>query len=254
MSFSKGASHTMDQLFTQADDALYFAKKTGRNRMIKWKEDLSPLHKEKRAFRSTKRDNENGKKQDLDQTLHGLLRMLYLRDYETEAHTARVTKLTLELAKKVGVSEEECENIQIGSLLHDIGKIAIPDDILFKKGKLTEGEWAIMQKHPEYAHNLLSPISYFQHALDIPYCHHEHWNGKGYPRGLSKDDIPLAARIFTLVDIWDALSSDRPYRPAWKQDEVVNYLVEQAGIIFDPGLVPLFLEYLDEMPMGSLPE
>ena len=104
--------------------------------MIKWKEDLSPLHKEKRAFRSTKRDNENGKKQDLDQTLHGLLRMLYLRDYETEAHTARVTKLTLELAKKVGVSEEECENIQIGSLLHDIGKIAIPDDILFKKGKL----------------------------------------------------------------------------------------------------------------------
>jgi len=254
MSFSKGASHTMDQLFTQADDALYFAKKTGRNRMIKWKEDLSPLHKDKRAFRSTKRDNENGKKQDLDQTLHGLLRMLYLRDYETEAHTARVTKLTLELAKKVGVSEEECENIQIGSLLHDIGKIAIPDDILFKKGKLTEGEWAIMQKHPEYAHNLLSPISYFQHALDIPYCHHEHWNGKGYPRGLSKDDIPLAARIFTLVDIWDALSSDRPYRPAWKQDEVVNYLVEQAGIIFDPGLVPLFLEYLDEMPMGSLPE
>jgi HD-GYP domain-containing protein (c-di-GMP phosphodiesterase class II) len=248
MSFSKGTSHTLDQLFTQADDALYFAKNTGRNRMIEWEETLSNLQKEKRAFRTAKREPERETKQILDQTLHGLLRMLYLRDYETEAHTARVTKLTLELAKKIGVSEEECENIQIGSLLHDIGKIAIPDNILFKKGDLTESEWVIMQKHPEYAYGLLSPISYFQHALDIPYCHHEHWNGKGYPRGLYGSEIPLAARIFTIVDIWDALSSDRPYRAAWKENEVTDYLVKQAGIIFDPDLVPLFLECLNEHP------
>jgi diguanylate cyclase (GGDEF)-like protein len=246
MSFSKGTSHTLDQLFTQADDALYFAKNTGRNKMIEWKETLSNLQKEKRAFRIAKGEPERETKQILDQTLHGLLRMLYLRDYETEAHTARVTKLTLDLAKKVGVSEEECENIQIGSLLHDIGKIAVPDNILFKKGDLTEAEWAIMRKHPEYAYSLLSPISYFQHALDIPYCHHEHWNGKGYPRGLYDSEIPLAARIFTIADIWDALSSDRPYRAAWKENEVMNYLVKQAGIIFDPDLVPLFLECLDD--------
>jgi len=247
MSFSKGTSHTLDQLFTQADDALYFAKNTGRNRMIEWKEEtLGNLQKEKRAFRIAKREPERETKQIIDQTLHGLLRMLYLRDYETEAHTTRVTNLTLELAKKVGISAEERENIQIGSLLHDIGKIAIPDNILFKKGGLTEAEWAIMRKHTEYAYSLLSPISYFQHALDIPYCHHEHWNGKGYPRGLYGDEIPLAARIFTIVDIWDALSSDRPYRAAWKENEVKNYLVNQAGIIFDPDLVPLFLECLDD--------
>jgi putative nucleotidyltransferase with HDIG domain len=180
----------------------------------------------------------------LDQTLQGLLRLLYLRDYETEEHTLRVSKLALNLAEKLGVPEDEHEGIRIGALLHDIGKIAIPDRILFKRGKLTGAEWTIMQKHPQYAHDLISPISYFRHALDIPYCHHEHWNGKGYPRGLQAEEIPLAARIFTIVDVWDALSSDRPYRVAWKEENVKKLFLKQVGKLFDPALVLLFLDSL----------
>jgi HD-GYP domain-containing protein (c-di-GMP phosphodiesterase class II) len=174
-----------------------------------------------------------------------VLRMLYLRDFETEAYTLRVASLALNLAQKVGVSDSEFEGIRIGALLHDVGKIAIPDEILFKQGKLTTAEWAIMQKHPQYAHDLIAPISYFQQALDIPYCHHEHWSGGGYPRGLRAQEIPLAARIFTIVDVWDALSSDRPYRAAWTQAAVKEFLELQAGVLFDPDLVPLFFESLD---------
>jgi len=168
-----------------------------------------------------------------------------LRNYETEAHTMHVSELALNLARKVGVPEEEHEGIRLGSLLHDIGKIAIPDNILFKKGKLTNAEWVIMQKHPQYAYDLLSPIAYFQHALIIPYCHHEHWDGKGYPRGLSGEVIPLDARIFTIVDVWDALSSDRPYRTAWKEEDKIKFLRKQAGILFDPALVSVFLDSLN---------
>jgi putative nucleotidyltransferase with HDIG domain len=171
--------------------------------------------------------------------------MLYLRDHETEAHTMRVAEIAVKLAKKVGVPEEDLEGIRIGALLHDIGKIAIPDNILLKPGKLTEAEQAIMQRHAQYAFDLISPISYFQHALEIPYCHHEHWNGQGYPRGLREEEIPLAARIFTIVDVWDALSSDRPYRAAWKVDDIKDFLIKKSGILFDPTITPLFLEILD---------
>ena len=124
-------------------------------------------------------------------------------------------------------------------------KIAIPDNILQKQGKLTDPEWEIMQKHPQYAFDLISPISYFWHAVDIPYCHHEHWDGSGYPRGLRGEEIPLSARIFTIVDVWDALSSDRPYRAAWNADAVKVFLIENSGVLFDPTLIPLFLEILD---------
>jgi HD-GYP domain-containing protein (c-di-GMP phosphodiesterase class II) len=147
----------------------------------------------------------------------------------------------------VGIPEEAYEGIRIGALLHDVGKIAIPDGILFKQGELTDAEWAIMQKHPQYAHDLISPILYFEHALDIPYCHHEHWDGTGYPRGLKGEEIPLIARIFSIVDVWDALSSDRPYRAAWEENDVRDFLEKQAGILFDPVLVPLFLESLDRL-------
>ena len=170
--------------------------------------------------------------------------MLYLRDYETEAYTLRVSTLATNLVKQLGVSDEECEKIRIGALLHDIGKIAIPDKILFKQTKLTPDEWMVMQKHPDYARHLLADISYLQDVVDIPYCHHEHWNGKGYPRGLRADEIPFAARIFTLVDVWDALTSDRPYRAAWRKSDTREYFFKKAGSLFDPALVPVFFETL----------
>ena len=165
-----------------------------------------------------------------------------LLDYETEAHTLRVSDLALKLAQIAGVSKEQVEWIRIGSLLHDIGKILIPESILFKQGELTHAEWEIMQKHPQYAYHLMSPFPYFRNALDVPLCHHEHWDGKGYPRGLRAEEIPLLARIFTIVDVWDALSSDRSYRVAWKEEAVKAFMVQQAGRLFDPALVTLFLE------------
>jgi response regulator RpfG family c-di-GMP phosphodiesterase len=180
--------------------------------------------------------------QSLEQTLRALLHMLYLRECETEAESLRISEMTLKLAKKAGISEDEYEGIRIGALLHDIGKIAIPDKILFKQGKLTEAEWEIMQGHPQYAHDLLFPMAFFQHALDIPYYHHEHWDGTGYPRGLRGEETPLAARVFAIVDLWDALSSNRPFRAAWKAEAIRFYIAQQAGISLDPALVSLFLE------------
>jgi putative nucleotidyltransferase with HDIG domain len=229
----------------EADQAAYAAKNMGRNKVMIWRENLDQAQNRPVMVRTTISQPGNPMGQILDQTLDGLLRMLYLRDYETEAHTMRVSEMALYLAEKIGVPEEVYDGIRIGSLLHDIGKIAIPDKILFKQGKLTDAEWAIMQKHPQYAYELISPILYFKHALDIPYCHHEHWDGTGYPRGLLEEEIPLTARIFSIVDVWDALSSDRPYRAAWKQNEVRDYLAAKSGILFDPSLVPLFLESLD---------
>jgi HD-GYP domain-containing protein (c-di-GMP phosphodiesterase class II) len=131
-------------------------------------------------------------------------------------------------------------------LLHDVGKIAVPDSILLKPGPLTEDEWCIMRQHPLFAHDLLSPIAYLRPALDIPYCHHERWDGTGYPRGLAGDQIPLAARIFALVDVWDALLSDRPYRDAWPEEKVLEHIRQQAGKHFDPRLTEIFLQMVAE--------
>lgn len=184
--------------------------------------------------------------QAYDTTLEGWARALELRDRETEGHTRRVTELTLRLAKYMGIKESELVNIRRGVLLHDIGKMGVPDNILKKTGPLTELEWGEMRLHPIYAYNLLAPIEYLRDALDIPYCHHEHWDGSGYPRGLKGTQIPLAARIFSIVDIWDALLSDRPYRNAWPREKVIEYLKEISGKQIDPNILEVFLKMIEE--------
>jgi PAS domain S-box-containing protein len=179
-----------------------------------------------------------------DATIEGWSRAMDLRDKETEGHTQRVTEITLLLAKFIGVDEKLLEHIRRGSLLHDIGKLGVPDSILLKPGSLTKTEWIIMRKHPEYAYQMLSSVEYLHPALEIPYCHHEHWDGLGYPRNLKGENIPLPARIFTVVDVWDALISDRPYRKAWPKQKVYTYMKEQNEILFDPYILNIFLEKL----------
>jgi putative nucleotidyltransferase with HDIG domain len=179
-----------------------------------------------------------------DTTLEGWSRALELRDQETEGHTQRVTEMTLQLAHAMGLSEAELVHIRRGALLHDIGKMGVPDNILLKPGSLTDEEWIIMRKHPAYAHDMLAPIAYLRPALDIPYCHHEKWDGSGYSRGLKGEQIPLAARLFAVVDVWDALRSDRPYRAKWPEAKVRDYLREQTGKHFDPTVVEVFLRIL----------
>lgn len=180
--------------------------------------------------------------QAYDTTLDGWSKALDLRDRETEGHTRRVTELTLQVARRMGFSEEQLTQIKRGGLLHDIGKMGIPDAILLKPGTLTDEEWVVMRKHTTYAFEMLSQIEYLQPALDIPYCHHEHWDGSGYPRGLKGDEIPLVARIFSVVDVWDALCSDRPYRKAWEKDKVLAYISSLTGKQFDPEVVRVFME------------
>jgi PAS domain S-box-containing protein len=177
-----------------------------------------------------------------DATIEGWSHALDLRDRETEGHTRRVTELTLRLAREFGMSGEELVHVRRGALLHDIGKMGIPDRILLKNGPLTNEERLEMQRHPEYAYKLLSQIAYLRPALDIPYCHHERWDGTGYPRRLKGEDIPLMARIFAVVDVWDALCSDRPYRPAWSEAKALSYIQAQAGKHFDPKVVEMFLD------------
>ncbi|MEW6083080.1 MAG: PAS domain S-box protein [Chloroflexota bacterium] len=184
--------------------------------------------------------------QAYDITLEGWARALELRDRETEGHTRRVTDMTMRLAKSMGINDEELVNIYRGVLLHDIGKMGVPDHILKKTGPLTDSEWDEMRRHPQYAYDLLSPITYLRPVLDIPYCHHEHWDGSGYPRGLKGEQIPLSARIFSVVDIWDALRSNRPYRNAWPVHKVLEYIKENAGTILDPEIVNVFLRLVDE--------
>jgi putative nucleotidyltransferase with HDIG domain len=176
-----------------------------------------------------------------DRTLEGWSRALELRDYETEGHSRRVTRLTLQLANALGMTDEECVHIRRGALLHDIGKMAIPDSILLKPSALTKDEWHIMRQHPTYAHDLLAPIPFLRPALDIPFCHHECWDGGGYPRGLQGESIPMAARIFTVVDVWDALTHARPYRGAWPEAMVRDYIHSLAARQFDPAIVRTFL-------------
>ncbi|HLB49265.1 MAG TPA: GAF domain-containing protein [Anaerolineales bacterium] len=180
-----------------------------------------------------------------DATIEGWSRALDLRDKETEGHTRRVTEMTERLTRAMGMSEEELVHVRRGALLHDIGKMGIPDGMLLKPGPLTDEERAIMRQHPVYAYEMLSPIVFLRPALDIPYCHHEKWDGTGYPRGLKGEQIPQAARIFAVVDVWDALCSDRPYRPAWREEKAREYIREQAGKHFDPQVVEAFLKLLE---------
>ncbi|HEX2981182.1 MAG TPA: HD domain-containing phosphohydrolase, partial [Anaerolineaceae bacterium] len=180
-----------------------------------------------------------------DATIEGWSRALDLRDQETEGHSQRVTDLSMRLAREMDLRNEALVHIRRGALLHDIGKMGIPDEILLKPGALNENEWQIMRQHPVLAYQLLSSISFLQPALDIPYCHHEKWDGSGYPRGLSGHEIPQAARIFAIVDVWDALRSDRPYRQAWSREAAIDYLRSQSGKHFDPAILALFLKLIE---------
>lgn len=184
--------------------------------------------------------------QAYDATIVGWSRALDLRDQETEGHTQRVTEMMLELARAFGLPQQELLYIRWGALLHDIGKMGVPDNVLLKPGDLTEEEWVLMKSHPQYAYDLLEPITFLAPALDIPYCHHEKWDGTGYPRGLKGEQIPLVARLFAIVDMWDALRSDRPYRKAWSVEQVREYILSQKGSHFDPRVVERFFEMQEE--------
>jgi putative nucleotidyltransferase with HDIG domain len=176
-------------------------------------------------------------------TLEGWVRALDLRDKETEGHSQRVTRVAVRLARVMGMGDSELVHLRRGALLHDIGKLAVSDLILLKPGPLTAAERKLMEKHPELGYDMLRPIAYLRQALDIPYCHHEKWDGSGYPRGLRGEQIPLTARLFAVVDVWDALSSDRPYRSAWSSRDVNDYLWQQKGTHFDPRAVEQFLTH-----------
>jgi putative nucleotidyltransferase with HDIG domain len=175
-----------------------------------------------------------------DATIEGWARALDLRSEDTEKHSYRVVEKTLELARVMDVNDNQMVHIRRGAFLHDIGKIAVPDDIMNKPGPLTAAEWEIMRMHPVHGYQLLSPIAYLHPAIEIPYYHHEKWDGSGYPHGLRGEEIPLAARIFAIVDVWDALLNDRPYRKAWSEERVREYLREQSGKHFDPRVVDAF--------------
>jgi HD-GYP domain-containing protein (c-di-GMP phosphodiesterase class II) len=176
-----------------------------------------------------------------EDTLEGWSQALELRDPETIWHTRRVVQMTVRLARLLGFQQEELTLISRGTLLHDVGKIGIPDQILLKPGPLNPEEWEIMRQHPVLAYELLSTIPGLQPSIDIPYCHHEKWDGTGYPRGLKGDEIPIAARIFAIVDVWDALTSDRPYRKAWTFEQARDYIRLERGQHFDPRICDAFL-------------
>lgn len=190
-----------------------------------------------------------------DDLLQGLVHALELRDQDTEGHSQRVTQLTVDLARALNMPEPEIGNIWRGALLHDIGKIGIPDAILNNPGQLSPDELLVMHRHPIYAYELLRKIEYLRVAIDIPYCHHERWDGTGYPRGLSGEEIPLAARVFAVADVWDALRSDRPYRGAWTDTEAWDYIRSQSGRHFDPRVVEAFRQHQQQIAaMQSIAE
>ncbi len=181
-----------------------------------------------------------------DATIEGWSQALELRDQETQGHSIRVLDLTLRLGSVLGLSDRDLHDIRRGVLLHDIGKMGIPDSILHKAGPLTDEEWTIMRRHPQYAYDMLSSIAYLRSALDIPYCHHEKWDGTGYPRGLKGATIPLSARLFAVVDVYDALTNDRSYRKAWSKEKALEYITAESGGHFDPAIVAAFLELIRE--------
>ena len=181
-----------------------------------------------------------------DITIEGWSRAVELRDVELKGHTRRVAKMTMELAERMGLPEDQKVHIRRGAILHDIGKIGVPDHILMKPGKLTDEEWVIMKSHPVLAYEMLMEIEYLQPAIQIPYAHHEKWDGSGYPRGLKGEEIPIEARIFAVVDVYDALTSDRPYRDAWPVEKVIDYITEKSGSHFDPVVVNIFLKFMED--------
>jgi putative nucleotidyltransferase with HDIG domain len=180
-----------------------------------------------------------------DATIEGWSRALELRDKQTEGHSFRVTDITLELARILGLEGDELVHIRRGALLHDIGKIGIPDAILHKPSELTSSERKLLEMHPLFSYDMLKSINFLHPAIDIPYCHHEKWDGSGYPRGLKGKEIPLPVRIFSIVNVYDKLISDRPYRPAWSRDKALEYIREKSGKHFDPEIVKVFLNWIE---------
>jgi putative nucleotidyltransferase with HDIG domain len=182
--------------------------------------------------------------QSFDITLEGWSNAVELRDPETQGHLKRVSQLATQLAAQMGIHVDQLEQIRRGALLHDIGKIGVPDHILNKSAALTAQEWEIMRRHPQYAYDILRSIPFLLPAIDIPYCHHERWDGTGYPRGLKGDQIPISARIFTVIDVWDALRSNRPYRKAWTASEAAAYMQNQSNKLFDPLVLKEFFKLM----------
>jgi len=243
--------NSLDTLFQFADQALYQAKANGRNRLFVWSPSTGYMLENTLDVRLLDSLSPDVRPGDLikdirlyDEMIEGWVRALELRDKETEDHVHRVTNMTLKLAERLGVNQDDLIYIRWGTLLHDIGKIAIPDTILFKQGKLSEEEWIVMRKHPIYARDLIQPYPFLHRAIDIPYYHHEKWDGTGYPEGLKGREIPLAARIFAIVDVWDALRSDRCYRAAWSDEAVIRYLKDNSGIHFDPEILTIFIDMI----------
>jgi len=243
------AAHDTD-LMEQVDKALYASKHRGRNCVTGFHEISASVPSE--AMRSALQILPPPEKTMLTQTqdqltdvfnstIEGWARLLSLRDDETAGHSDRVMEMSLRLAERMGLRERELMFVRWGALLHDIGKMGVPDEILLKPGPLNAEEWQVMRRHPGYAHSSLSHIEFLHPALDIPYCHHEKWDGTGYPQGLRGKDIPLMARIFAVVDVWDALRSDRPYRAGWSEPQVQEYIRDQSGTHFDPEIVTEFL-------------
>ncbi len=206
-------------------------------------ENVTLISNEEKAYNELLRAHEA--------TIAGWSKALELRDEETKGHSDRVMYLACHLAKRAGLPPEKMTSFRRGVLLHDIGKMGIPDRILLKPGPLTEEEWVIMKTHPVLAYELLSTIPYLHDSLEVPYCHHERWDGSGYPRGLSGEEIPLSARIFAIVDVWDALISDRPYRKGWEPDRIRQYLIDNKAKLFDPILVDIFIELIDKKLLGK---
>lgn len=257
-----------EALLAQADDALYRAKRAGRNRVVHHDDppeptgavlsslvvdepesDLAAAARPgatdlQSAARLLEQTAEPGR--FCDQMIEGWSRMIELRDHDTGGHSRRVARQAVKLARRMGVPQDELVHVRRGAMLHDVGKIAVPDAILVKPGPLDDAEWRVMQRHPASAFEMLQPISLLGPALDIPYCHHERWDGSGYPRGLKGEQIPATARIFAVVDVWDALTHDRPYRAAWPEDRVRTYLGSVAGSHLDPHAVVEFLAVASE--------
>jgi putative two-component system response regulator len=234
--FKAGADEFISKPFHPAEFSARIRSITRLNRYRRLSDSRRDLERANREL-----------KEAYDSTIEGWSRAMDLRDKETEGHSQRVTQLTMLLARRFGIKEDEMLYMRWGALLHDVGKLGIPDAILLKPDKLSPDEWQIMRKHPVYAYEMLSPISYLHPAIDIPYCHHEKWDGTGYPRGLKGEEIPLAARIFALADIWDALCSDRPYRMGWPPEKVADYIKSLSGTHLDPKIVDEFFNISDEV-------
>ncbi len=233
----------------QVQGVLEIFHRTPREHDAEWLEFLQTLAEQAAIAIDNANMFENLQRTNLDlvlaydATIEGWSRALDLRDRETEGHTQRVADLAIRLARMFGLDESELTGVRWGALLHDIGKMGVPDEILLKPGPLTGSEWVIMKKHPELAYEMLSPIQYLRSALDIPHYHHEKWDGTGYPKGLKGEQIPLAARIFAVVDVWDALRSNRPYRSAWPEPKVREHIRSLAGSHFDPKVAERFLQF-----------